>query len=76
MNRGRGIYQIRVGGTLPDNWSDWFGGFEIENLPTAETMLTGEIIDQASLHSILQRIRDLGMTLIEVKKIEQKNEGD
>ena len=76
MQKTKSIYQIKVKGHLPDNWSDWFDGFEIENLPTPETLITGEIVDQATLHGILQRIRDLGLTLIEVKKVEQHKKGD
>jgi hypothetical protein len=64
-----GIYQIRVLGHLPQDWSDWFDGFTIETHPDGETVLTGEIIDQTALHSLLQRIRDIGLTLIEVKRL-------
>jgi hypothetical protein len=65
-----GIYQIRVKGHFPQDWSDWFYGFEINNLPSGETVMTGEIVDQTALHSLLQRIRDIGLTLIEVKRLD------
>jgi len=64
-----GIYQIRVLGHLPQDWSDWFDGFTIDTIPDGETVLTGEIIDQTALHSLLQRIRDIGLTLVEVRRL-------
>jgi hypothetical protein len=60
------FYQIRVQGHLPDSWSDWFGGFKIKTHPNGETVMTGEIIDQTALHTLIQRIRDIGLTLVEV----------
>jgi hypothetical protein len=70
----KATYQIRLKGHLPENWSDWFDGFTIDNQPTGETVLTGEIVDQTALHSLLQRIRDLGLTLIEVKRLDNSHE--
>ena len=65
-------YQIRVQGHLPDSWSEWFGGFEINTRPNGESVMTGEITDQTALHSLLERIRDIGLTLIEVKRLDEK----
>jgi hypothetical protein len=64
-----GIYQIRVIGHLPQDWSDWFDGFTIEANPDGETIMTGEVIDQTALHSLIQRIRDIGLTLVKVKRL-------
>jgi hypothetical protein len=64
------IYQIRVQGHLPDSWSEWFYGFEITTQPNGECVMIGEITDQTALHSLLQRIRDIGLTLIEVKRLD------
>ena len=64
-------YQIRLQGHLPEEWSEWFDGFTIENLPGGETKMTGEVVDQTALHSLIQRIRDLGITLIEVKRLDE-----
>ena len=67
-------YQIRVQGHLPDSWSEWFGGFEINTRPNGESVMTGEITDQTALHSLLERIRDIGLTLIEVKRLDEKQD--
>jgi len=74
MNKKTNIleYQIRIQGHLPNDWSDWMGNVKITNLPNGETIILGEGIDQARLHGLLQRIRDLGLNLIEVKQIESE----
>ena len=63
------FYQIIVKGHLPSNWSDWFDGSTITNEPGGYCQIAGEVVDQSALHSILQRIRDLGLTLISVNPI-------
>jgi len=60
-------YQIRIKGHLDERWMRWFEGFEVTRHPTGETTISGPIIDQAALHGILNRIRDLGMELISVQ---------
>ena len=67
-------YQIRVQGHLPESWSEWFGGFDIETRPDGESVLTGEVIDQTALYSLLDRIRDIGLTLNEVKRLDEELE--
>ncbi len=67
-------YQIRVQGHLPYSWSEWFGGFEINTRPNGESVMTGEITDQTALHSLLERIRDIGLTLIEVKRLDEEQD--
>ena len=59
-------YQIRVRGHLDHAWSEWFGGLTITALPGGETLLTGTLADQAALHGLLARVRDLGLPLLAV----------
>ena len=63
------LYQIRVQGHLSDRWATWFDGLKIENQPHGEAVLTGPLADQAALHGVLGRIRDLGLTLIALNRI-------
>jgi hypothetical protein len=62
-----GMYEIRVFGKLSSKWSDWFDGFCIEQT-NGETVLTGHVADQAALHGVLAKIRDLGLSLLLVKR--------
>ncbi len=59
-------YEIRVKGHLDRHWSEWFDGLEITNLQNGDTMLSGEIVDQAALHGVLAKVRDLNLALIAV----------
>ena len=68
---GRGAYEIRVSGKLNLKWSDWFGGFTITPAGEAETRLTGTVADQAALHGVLHKIRDLGLPLLSVQRLEE-----
>ena len=61
-----GLYEIRIKGHLGDRWSDWFGGLTITLEDNGDTLLTGTVVDQAALHGLLKRIRDLGMPLLSV----------
>lgn len=65
-------YEIRVKGYLGKNATIWFDGFEIEHTTEGETILRGTIIDQAALHGVLTRIRDLGLTLTLVQQLEKE----
>jgi hypothetical protein len=60
------FYKIRVKGHLDERWSDWFDGLEITNLENGEAMLYGEIVDQAALHGVLAKVRDLNLVLVAV----------
>jgi hypothetical protein len=60
-------YEIRVEGHLAADWSDWFAGLAIRQEPGGETILSGPL-DQAALHGVLARIRDLGLVLIAVNQ--------
>jgi hypothetical protein len=64
-------YEIRVQGHLGENAAIWFDGFDVEHDPSGETILRGTVIDQAALHGILTRIRDLGLTLTLVRQMEK-----
>ncbi|MFQ6102451.1 MAG: hypothetical protein ACE5OS_14660 [Anaerolineae bacterium] len=65
----QGIYQIRVKGNLDAKWSDWFDGFTITPQANGETLPTGLVADQSALHGLLARIRDLGLSLLSVKRV-------
>jgi hypothetical protein len=64
-------YQIRVKGYLPDHWSDWFGEMTLTlDAERGETILSGPVIDQAALHGLLIKVRDLGLVLLSVNRVE------
>ena len=67
------VYQIQVKGSLDRKWSDWFDGFTITPLAKDETSLTGPVADQAALHGLLAKVRDLGLPLLSVKRVEIQN---
>jgi len=69
------IYQIRIVGHLDEGWSDWFEGLQIEPHSHGETCITGPVADQAALHGILNRIFDLGLALISVRRIDTPQDG-
>jgi hypothetical protein len=58
------VYQIRIKGHLGPQWKDWFGGMTITPTEGGDTLLTGPVVDQAALHGLLRKVRDLGMPLI------------
>jgi hypothetical protein len=64
------IYQIRIKGHLGPKWTHWFGGLTITMEEDGDTLLTGPVVDQAALHGLLRKVRDLGMPLISVTRIE------
>ena len=65
------IYEIRVEGHLSSSWSDWLEGMSIRHEESGETVLLGPLVDQAALHGVLMRIRDLGLPLVVVRRIGQ-----
>ena len=60
------VYQIRLKGHLGREWTNWFGGLSITLEDNGETLLTGPVADQAALHGLLRRVRDVGMPLLSV----------
>jgi hypothetical protein len=62
------VYEIRVEGVLEDSWSVWLGGLEVRPQDSGETVLIGPVRDQAALHGLLNKIRDLGLPLLGVEK--------
>ena len=63
------VYQIRIKGHLGREWTDWFGGLAITLEDNGETLLTGPLIDQAALHGLLRKVRDLGVPLLSVNRV-------
>jgi hypothetical protein len=59
-------YEIKIKGCLDPGWSDWFAGLKLAHLDADETLISGPLPDQAALHGLLERIRDLNLTLISV----------
>ena len=64
------VYQIRVKGRLGRRWTDWFAGLTITPADNGDTLLTGPVVDQAALHGLLRRVRDLGLPLLSVMRLE------
>ena len=64
------IYQIRVKSHLGSDWTDWFEGLTITLEEDGDTLLTGPLIDQAALHRLLKKVRDLGMPLVSVNPVQ------
>jgi hypothetical protein len=64
------VYQIRVRSYLNSDWTDWFEGLVITLEEDGHTLLTGPVVDQAALHGLLKKVRDLGMPLVSVNPVE------
>jgi hypothetical protein len=63
------IYQIKVKSHLGPDWTDWFEGLTITLEEDGDTLLTGPVVDQAALHGLLKKIRDLGIALVSVNRV-------
>ena len=64
------VYQIRIKGHLGPRWADWFGGVTIALEDNGDTLLTCPVEDQAALHGLLRKVRDLGMPLLSAIRVE------
>lgn len=64
------IYQIRIRGHLDSQWTDWFEGLTITLEENGDTLLSGPVVDQAALHGLLKKVRDLGMQLVSVNRVQ------
>ncbi len=64
------IYQIRLKGHLGQQWTAWFDGLTITLEANGDTLLTGLVIDQAALYGLLRKVRDLGLPLLAVTRVE------
>ena len=62
-------YEICIKGHLDDKWADWFEGLTITREDNGETLLTCPVVDQAALHGVLRKVRDLGMPLLSVSRV-------
>ena len=69
--RKKEFYEIRIEGHLAPSWSDTFDGMQLNLTPDGETILSGAVEDQAALHGLLARVRDLNLTLISVIQIKE-----
>ena len=71
--KAAGTYRIRIAGQLSQHWAPWFEGLTIQQEANGETTLTGELVDQAALHGVLIRIRDLNLPLIAVERLDDSS---
>jgi len=67
--RGPGRYEIRLQGQLGDRWAAWFEGLDLTTEGDGTTVLRGELADQAALHGLLHKVRDLGLPLVSVTRL-------
>ena len=61
-------YELRLDGHLDEHWSSWFDGMTLRHETDGTTTLSGTVTDQAELHGLLARVRDLGVTLVSVRR--------
>jgi len=67
-----GLYEIRLKGHLDARWTDWFEGLSFTHASDGTTILSGPVVDQAALYGLLRKVRDLGLPLIAVIKVDPK----
>jgi hypothetical protein len=70
MDEGAG-YEIRLKGRLDGRWSAWFEGLTLSHADDGTTVLRGRIADQAALHGVLDKVRDLGLPLVAVRRLDE-----
>ena len=66
------VYQIRLKGQLDARWTDWFGGMVVALSEDGDTVLTGPVTDQAALHGLLRKVRDIGIPLVSVNEVKSE----
>jgi hypothetical protein len=69
MRPGPDRYEIRVAAMLDGGWSAWFEGLEVTSDERGQTVIAGPVLDQAALHGLLAKVRDLGLPLISVQRV-------
>jgi len=67
-------YEIRVAGHLDSRWAAWFDGLSLTRTDDGATVIRGPIVDQAALHGVLQKLRDLGVPLISLTQLRTEGE--
>jgi hypothetical protein len=67
-----GLYEIRIKGHVDNRWAAWFDGLTITREDNGETLLTGQVVNQAALHRLLRNVRDLGLPLLSVMQVDPK----
>ncbi len=75
-HHGPGHYQLRIGGHLNSSWTGWFEGMALTQEDDGTTTLCGPVVDQAALHGLLEKVRDIGATLIAVNLLEDPGPQD
>jgi hypothetical protein len=68
--RGAGRYEIRLKGHLDGRWAAWFDGLSLTNDSDGTTVISGQVVDQAALHGLLQKVRDIGLPLVSVTPLD------
>jgi len=68
-------YEIRVEGVLDEGWADWFGGLRVTSEGT-QKLISGQLADQPALHGLLAKIRDLGLSLVSVRRLDTGTGGE
>jgi hypothetical protein len=67
-------YEIRIENGLDEGWTSWFDGMRITNEPSGLTVITGTVTDDAALHGLLAKVRDLGLSLLSVRRLGSEHE--
>jgi hypothetical protein len=75
-SRGSQVYEVRVKGVINGEWSGWFEGMAVSPQHSGETLLTGHVADQAALHGLLHKIRDMGLPLLSVKRVDTEHQSE
>jgi hypothetical protein len=70
-----GRYEIRLKGHLDARWAAWFGGLSLTNESDGTTVISGLVADQAALHGLLQKVRDVGLPLVSVTQVDSDQPG-